>query len=154
MADARLRYLVCGAAVAGTYLAVFAALTYGFPRWGYPLVFVLAQVVAISLAFPLYRRFVFASTGSLRGDLRRFLSVWGASLVVSALGLPVLVELVGIEPVPAQVILVVLVAVGSFLGHRYVSFPHRARPGRVSDGPADATSPGETGTTRRSPTTP
>jgi putative flippase GtrA len=154
LADERIRYLVCGAVVAVTYLSAFAAFSYGFPRWGYFLVFALAQALAITVAFPLYRRFVFASTGSWHGDLRRFLSVWGVSLVVSAAGLPLLVELVGVSPVVSQVILVAVVAVGSFLGHRYFSFKHRAATAPVSVEPAGATSPGDPGTTRQSPPAP
>ncbi|WP_431473297.1 hypothetical protein [Ornithinimicrobium sp. W1665] len=40
---------------------------------------------------------------------------------------PALVELAGIAPLPAQVVAIAVVAVGSYLGHRYVSFRHRDR---------------------------
>ncbi len=152
LADPRVKYLIAGGTVAASYLIIFVALSWGVPKLHYYLAFAIAQVIAISIAFPLYRRYVFASTGSIRGDLPRFISVWAASLCISAAGLPLLVELVGVHPVPAQVLLVVLVAGGSYLGHRFVSFPHRSsHSAGVTSPPTDATSSRGSGTSQQSP---
>jgi putative flippase GtrA len=125
--DGRIRYLLSGGSIALLYLALFAGISYGFPDLNYLIVLAIAQVVTICAAFPLYRRFVFASTGTVTGDLRRFLAVWMTSLVVVVVGLPFLVEVVGMSPVPAQALITVLVPIGSFLGHKHVSFRSRAR---------------------------
>lgn len=91
----------------------------------YMLAIGLAQVVTIAGAFPAYRRLVFRSRGPWPGDLARFLSVWSSGMVAGFVATPLLVELVGLHPLVAQVIAIVVVAVGSYLGHRYITFRHR-----------------------------
>lgn len=125
MVDPRVRYLLCGSAVALIYLGTFTGLELTAPRWGYVAWFSVAQVVAISVAFPLYRTWVFASRGSLRADALRFGGVWGTSLVLSAISLPLLVELVGLDPAVAQLLAVVCSAGWSYVGHRFVTFRQR-----------------------------
>lgn len=125
LADARVRYLLCGSGVAMLYLGTFALLEVTARAWGYAVWFVIAQAVAISVAFPLYRTWVFASRGSLGSDALRFASVWGTSLLVSAMSLPLLVEVAGLDPVVAQLLAVVGAAGGSYLGHRFISFRHQ-----------------------------
>ena len=125
LADPRVRYLLCGSGVAALYLSTFAVLEVAAPSLGYVVWFVVAQVVAICVAFPLYRTWVFASRGSLGSDAVRFGGVWGTSLVVSAISLPLLVEVAGLDPAVAQLVAVVGCSVGSYLGHRFFSFRHR-----------------------------
>lgn len=120
-----MRYLLAGGSIAALYLAVFTAAVLLRPAWHYFASFAVAQVVTIAVAFPVYRRWVFLSRGSLLGDWARFLSVWATSLIGSAVSLPLLVDVLGMQPVPAQVIAVVVLSIGSYLGHRFVSFRHR-----------------------------
>lgn len=124
--DERVRYLVVGGSVAGLYLVLYAGFSLAYPHLNYLVVLAIAQVIIISIAFPLYRTFVFRSQGSLRGDLTRFLGVWAGNLTFGTLGLAFLVQVVGMPQIPAQFITVAVVSVVSFLGHRFVSF-------RVSD---------------------
>ena len=117
------RYLVVAGSVSVGYLGLVAAgLATGLP---YLLAIALAQVVTISVAFPTYRSLVFRSHGPLLAEFGRFLSVWSGGMVAGFVATPLLVELTPIPPLEAQVIAVVVVAVGSFLGHRFVSFRHR-----------------------------
>jgi putative flippase GtrA len=115
----QIRYL----AVAGTttllYLGLLAALLVALP---YMLAILVAQAVIISIAFPSYRRLIFRSTRPWRQDLPRFVGVWGGGFVAGVVATPLLVELVGMPPLPAQVLAVVVVAVLSYLGHRFISF--------------------------------
>lgn len=118
------RYLVVAGSVSGGYLVLVAVgLAAGLP---YLLAIALAQAVTIACAFPLYRRLVFRSHGPWRPELGRFLSVWSGGMVAGFIATPLLVELTPIPPLVAQVIAVVVVAVASFLGHRFVSFRHRS----------------------------
>jgi putative flippase GtrA len=117
------RYLAVAGATATGYLALVAAgLQAGLP---YMLAIGAAQVVTISCAFPAYRVLVFRSHGRVLGDFWRFLSVWSGGLVASFLGTPFLVELFGMPPLAAQIVAVVVVALGSYLGHKFFSFRHR-----------------------------
>jgi hypothetical protein len=128
LADERGRYLLAGSACALLYLTVFASGLAAWPSVGYLWIVGLAQVVTISVAFPVYHRFVFRSQGPVLGDFLRFLSVWSGGLLASTVGLPFLVEVFGVSPLAGQVAAVVIVAVLSYLGHRFVSFRHAHRP--------------------------
>jgi putative flippase GtrA len=125
LADHRGRYLLAGGSGAVLYLGMFALGLYLWPHVGYLWIVLLAQAVLISIAFPVYRRFVFRSHGRIRTDFLRFLSVWSGGLFASFVGVPFLVEAFGVPPLAGQVGAVVIVAVLSYLGHRFVSFRQR-----------------------------
>lgn len=120
----QVRYVMVAGCVAVGYLGVLAGgLALG---WHYMLAIVVAQAITILCAFPAYRNFVFESQQSVASDFVRFLSVWSTGAVAGFLATPLLVEIVGLEPLIAQIIAIVVVAVGSYLGHRFFSFRPRA----------------------------
>jgi putative flippase GtrA len=123
--DHRVRYVIVGGSCAVLYLATFAVLAAVTSHAGYFTWFFTAQLITMSVAFPLYRTWVFESKGRTLADLSRFASVWGTSMVASFVSLPFLVEVVGMRPVPSQVLAVAVLAVASYLGHSFVSFRHR-----------------------------
>lgn len=119
----QVRYLVVAGTTSLFYLALVATgLWLGLH---YMVAIAAAQAVTISGAFPAYRHLVFVSRSDWRGDLVRFLSVWSSGMVAGFLATPFLVEVVGISPLPAQVLAIIVVAVGSYLGHRYITFRQR-----------------------------
>jgi putative flippase GtrA len=125
LGDERGRYLLAGGSGALLYLGMFALGLHLWPRVGYLWIVLLAQAVLLSVAFPVYRRFVFRSHGRVHTDFLRFLSVWSGGLFASFVGVPFLVEAFGLPPLVSQVAAVVIVAVLSYLGHSFVSFRHR-----------------------------
>ncbi len=131
----QVRYLLVAGTTSLVYLAVLAALlAIGLH---YFLAILLAQVVIISCAFPAYRTLIFRSTGPWRRDLVRFLGVWSSGALAGIVATPALVELLDWHPLVAQVIAIVVVAVLSYLGHRFISFRSRTAP----DGAADVRHP-------------
>ena len=119
-AQEEVRYLFVAGTTALCYLGILAAiLATGTP---YMIAIVIDQVIIFSVAFPVYRRLIFRSTGPWKPDLARFAGVWSAGLVAAFIGTPALVELGGLPPLLAQVIAVAAVAVLTFLGHKFVSF--------------------------------
>lgn len=137
------RYYAVAAVVAAGYLAVFGAtLALGLH---YYLGIVIAQVVTISWAFPLYRRVVFRSSGRLGADFVRFLSVWAGGMVAGFILTPVLVELVGVAPFWAQLATMVVVSVASFAAHRLFTF-RQPRKSSGADSAAARTAPAATPT--------
>ena len=115
-----LRYLVSAGSVALLYLGLLAVgLWIG---WHYLFAILVAQLITIAVAFPVYRTFVFQSRGPVLKDFLRFLSVWATGAVAGVVVTPALVELAHLHPLVAQVIAVVVVSVGSFLAHRLFSF--------------------------------
>ncbi len=131
-----IRYLlVAGTTSAGYLLLVSAGLLAG---WHYMVAILAAQVVTIACAFPAYRNLVFESQGSVKGDFVRFLSVWSSGAVAGVVATPFLVEVFGMNPLVAQVLAIVVIAVASYLGHRFFSFRTRVEPSGAghSDGMA------------------
>jgi putative flippase GtrA len=115
----QIRYLAVAGSTTLVYLGLLAALLTVLP---YMLAILVAQAVIISVAFPTYRRLIFRSTRPWRLDLPRFVGVWAGGFLAGVVATPLLVELVGMPPLPAQVLAVVVVAVLSYLGHRFISF--------------------------------
>ncbi|RHA38911.1 GtrA family protein [Cellulomonas rhizosphaerae] len=81
-----------------------------------------AHVAAVLTAFVLYRRFVFRVRGHVWVDLARFEVVNLTALGINALALPFVVEVVGLKPIAAQLVITCVTAVISYLGHRDFSF--------------------------------
>lgn len=106
--------------------------------WHYMVATVFAQVAPVPVAFPLYRGLVFRSRGRVWADFVRFASVWGSGMIAPILGAPLLVEGLGIDPVLTQVLITVVVAIGSYLGHRFFTFRTHAREARQRGGASDA----------------
>lgn len=82
-----------------------------------------AHLVAMTFAFPVYRRRVFRDRESpLRRQLVAFLGVWWTGAAVSVVAVPLMVELLGVQPFTAQVLVLVVVATASFVTHYGVTF--------------------------------
>lgn len=118
-----IRYLVvAGCTSVGYLVLVTLGLAVG---WHYMVAILVAQVITIAAAFPAYRGLVFESRGAVWGDFVRFLSVWSSGAIAGVVATPFLVEVFGMHPLVAQVLAIVVIAVASYLGHRYFSFRER-----------------------------
>jgi putative flippase GtrA len=118
--DERARYIVVAGGSTVLLLGFYAAgLRMGIP---YLAANALAQVVVISLAFPVYRALVFRSRGGVRKDFARFVSVWSGGMVGGWALTPVLVEGLGLAPFLGLTVSVILISTGSYLSHRWFTF--------------------------------
>ncbi|WP_255574769.1 MULTISPECIES: GtrA family protein [unclassified Cryobacterium] len=79
-------------------------------------------MVGISLAFVLYRRFVFVVRGHVLRDFVRFVSVYLVAIGIHAVALPLLVEVAGVPPLLAQLVILVVTTLLSFFRHKKFSF--------------------------------
>lgn len=120
----QLRYLVVAGTTTVFYLGLLA-LALRAPVH-YIVAILMAQAVTIACAFPAYRSLVFRSQGRLWADFVRFLGVWASGMVAGLVATPALVELLGWGPFFAQVVAIAVVAVATYLGHRFISFRHRS----------------------------
>jgi len=80
-----------------------------------------AHVVAVLIAFVMYRRFVFRVRGHIGRDLLRFQAVYLVSTGINAIVLPILVQL-GVDRILAQLMILVVTVLVSYFGHKYFSF--------------------------------
>lgn len=121
--DERVAFLGAGVFNTAFGFGLFAVLELTLGRIApYLVVLLVAHVVAVLVAFVVYRRGVFKVEGNLLVDLLRFESVYLVALAVNLLLLPVLVEGAGLAVIPAQGLIVFVTAGISFFGHKHFSF--------------------------------
>jgi putative flippase GtrA len=122
-ASERVRFLVVGGfnTVLGFGIFVVLQTTLG-DRIGYLAVLTLATAIAILAAYCGHRWITFQVRGQWLLDLARFSSVFIAVFVLNVAALPLLVEVVGVPPIPAQGAFVVVTVIASYVGHRNFSF--------------------------------
>jgi len=137
--DQRVAFLIVGGfnTLLGTFWFVFFELLLRdhLGAYGYMASLVCAHVAAVLCAFVLYRKFVFRVTGHVWLDLARFEVVNLAALGVNVVALPFVVELLGLAPIPAQLLITCVTALISYFGHKGFSF-RRKKP--VADLPPNA----------------
>jgi putative flippase GtrA len=127
--DRRTAFVIVGGINTAVGLAWFALFDRVVgPHLGYMATLGAAHVASVLCAFVLYRRFVFRVTGHTLLDLGRFEMVNLASLAINAVALPLLVELAGLPPFVAQVLITFVTMVVSYIGHRDFSFRRRSTP--------------------------
>lgn len=121
--DQRVSFVLVGGVNTLLSLVWFVAAYELFGRWiGYMGALVVAYTLGIMGGFVLHRTFVFRVRGRVWSDLLRFTTVNLGALTANAALLPLAVEVVGLPVVPAQVLVMVVTVVGSYLGHRWFSF--------------------------------
>ena len=121
--DDRVRYLLVGGFTSVLYYALFAGGWLSLKSWlPYLAVTVLAHVTTALLVYPLNRVFVFESTAPWVRGFLRFYTVWAGGLLVSFVGLPLLIEVIGVPVLVSQGLLQCLVPVLSYLAHRFWTF--------------------------------
>lgn len=98
----------------------------------YLVVLGISHVLGVLWSYVLQRRLVFRVRGHWWRDLMRFWSVYLVSLGFNAVALPLLHEVVHIPVIPAQGIVLLVSALGTYVAHRSFSF-RRPRPAGGSD---------------------
>jgi len=118
-----LRFALVGVVNSAFSYAVFAGLQVAIGRRVHYLVLlVIAHIVGVLEAYVLQRWLVFQVSGHWWRDLARFWSVYLVALGVNLVALPLLVEVVHVPVLPAQAIIMVGTALGTFVAHRSFSF--------------------------------
>ena len=122
-----LRFAMVGVANSVFGFGVFAGLQLAVGgRVHYLVILLISHVVSVLEAYVLQRWLVFRVRGRWWRDLARFWSVYLVALAINAPALSLLVEVVHMAVLPAQSIIMVLTAMGTFVAHRSFSF---RRPG-------------------------
>jgi len=107
----------------------------------YLVLLLIAHVIAVLTAFVLHRTVVFRVRGSVWRDLRRFWSVYLVGLAANLVLLPAGVELLSWPPLLAQVAILSITAVASYVAHARFSFARKApepeHSARLSRAPND-----------------
>jgi len=88
----------------------------------YMIILVLCSVINITQNYLSYKFLVFKTKGNYLKEYFRFYMVYGVSLSLNMILLPVCVELLHIHPIIAQTLLTVLIVMISYVGHKNFSF--------------------------------
>ena len=128
-----LRYMLVGICNTITGYGIYAVITYFLTKAHLPVAYLFATapscLIAITMAFLLYKSFVFRTKGNYWREYRRTMVVYWSLFIPAVLILPVLVTLLrwlfhlgGGAPYVANAILTAFGAVYNFLGYRKYSF--------------------------------
>jgi putative flippase GtrA len=126
------RYLLVGGFNTCFGYGLFVLFNYLFRRiglYGSEIASLLANVIAITVAFLGYKWFVFRTHGNYLREWLRCLSVYGSSMLFSLVMLPPLTLLLRRRFGPSQMasdvaaaILIAITVVASYFGHKHFSF--------------------------------
>lgn len=87
-----------------------------------------AYAISIVVAFVLHRTLVFRVRGHVVRDFCAFVAVNSGGLLLNMVLLQAAVSVLGLPSIPSAVVVMALVAVVSFFGHRHVSFRRKPLP--------------------------
>jgi putative flippase GtrA len=105
---------------------VFIAIFYSPVKMHYIFVSILSNIISITNNYLCYRFLVFKTRGNYVVEYFRFYGVYGVTFLIGTfLLLPFLVEVCKIHPVISQGLLLVVAIIGSFFGHKHISFKEK-----------------------------
>jgi putative flippase GtrA len=123
-----LRFLAVGAWNTGFGYVAFAALYYFFSPYVHYMVLQAASVVInVTNAFLCYKFIVFRTRGNYVREYLRFYAVYAVPIGLGFVMLPFAIEVLGMNAYVASAVIICLLAVFSYFGHKHFSF--RAAPG-------------------------
>jgi putative flippase GtrA len=120
--DQRVAFLIVGSINTAVGFICFAGFLALLGRQRYMATLLCSHVVAVLIAFVLYRFVVFRVRGHVLGDLWRFETVYLSALAVNLLLLPLLVELAHLPVLAAQALILLATSLMSWIGHKHYSF--------------------------------
>jgi len=120
--DQRVAFLVVGGINTVVGFLCFAGFLVLLGKQRYLVALVCAHVVAVLIAFVLYRFVVFKVRGHVLADLWRFETVYLSALAVNFVVLPLLVEIAHLPVLVAQALIVFVTSLMSWVGHKHYSF--------------------------------
>jgi putative flippase GtrA len=120
--DQRVAFLIVGGINTVVGFLCFAGFLVLVGKQRYLVALVCAHVVAVLIAFVLYRSVVFKVRGHVLADLWRFETVYLSALAVNFVVLPLLVEIAHLPVLLAQALIVFVTSLMSWVGHKHYSF--------------------------------
>ncbi|WP_238072122.1 GtrA family protein [Rhodococcus zopfii] len=118
--------------VFGMALTVFWLAVLG-DDWPPAVAVVLAYAIGVVTAFVLHRTLVFRVRGRVVRDFLAFVAVNSGGLLLNVLLLSLAVQVLNLPRIPSAIVIMALVAIASWFGHRHISF-RRPRNSAVEPG--------------------
>jgi putative flippase GtrA len=129
MNERKIRFLVIGSVNTLFGLIVFPALLWmsGALAIHYLILLCASYLLSILFSFSTNKFFVFKSSGDYFGEYTRFFSLHIIFFIMNFLALPFLIELVGLKPLIAQLMLSFIAAISSYFWHKNITFRSQMR---------------------------
>lgn len=120
----KIRFLIIGAinTVLGTAIYSILLLNLNKFEYGYMAALILSQIISLFFGFYLHRKFTFKVKGNLIIDFTRFSMVSALSYAINIIILPILVSIGHWNPFYAQISILIITTLISFIGHKFFSF--------------------------------
>lgn len=120
------RFLIVGAYNTAFGYAAFVVLyLWLHDHLHYLLIATISHAAAVANSFFTQRRLVFRDTGPMLPAFLRFNLATSASLILSLAGIALLVDGVGLSPLPSQAIVTLVSVLAMYLTHRHYTFRRR-----------------------------
>jgi len=128
---AKLHYLLIGIWNTIFGYGVFVALYYWTARFNihYEVVLVLSQIISVTNAYILYKKFVFRTKGNFVQEYFRFCTFYWLSFMTNIFLLPLLVEVLRQDPMLSQGLLTLGTAAMSYFWHANYTFAFVSKAG-------------------------
>jgi putative flippase GtrA len=118
-----IRYLIAGGYNTLFGFAVFTGLFFLLESsLHYIVIASIAQIINITNSYVVYRVFVFRSRGRIITEYLRIYLVYGVSFILGIALLALLVEVAGLHPVLAQLFVIIITVIVSYLGNSRFTF--------------------------------
>lgn len=91
-------------------------------KLGYMGILGLSQFICVTFSFLTNKFFVFKTKGNTKSEYLKFFMFHMAYLMLNVIGLPVMVELLRMNPMAAQTIFASFIAVTSYYWHNLITF--------------------------------
>jgi putative flippase GtrA len=118
-----IRYLIVGGWNTVFGYSLFALLYFLLSaRIHYLVIAIISSIIAITMAYAGYKIFVFKTKGNYLHEYLKFYVVYGFSMILGLILLPIFVEFLKMNVYLAQAIATIACIFVSFIGHRNFSF--------------------------------
>lgn len=120
----KFRFLLAGAVNTAIGLALYPILYLVLNPFGitYIWVLVMAQIICVSISFITNKYFVFQTRGNLRLEYFKFFMFHGFYFLINLIVLPIMVEVLKLNPIIAQTVFSIFIITTSYFWHNHITF--------------------------------
>jgi putative flippase GtrA len=120
----KIRFLIAGGINTAVGLAVYPILYLLLQPYGvsYLKALILAQIICITFSFISNKYFVFKTKGNIKTEYPKFFAFYGFYFVLNLICLPIMVEVLHLNPMVAQPLFSIAIVVSSYFWHSTITF--------------------------------
>ena len=120
----KIRFLIAGGINTAVGLAMYPILYVLLSPFGvgYIKALVLSQIICITFSFVINKYFVFKTKGNVRKEYPKFFAFYGIYFLLNLLCLPVMVEVLKMNPMVAQTLFSIAIIATSYFWHNTITF--------------------------------